>query len=203
LLRNNSKEREDAVVGYKGLQEHRILLFCFTVITFLLASTSCRTAETLPVSSALKVIRDVPFYPQETYQCGPSSLASVLNYWDIPVTPDTIAEEIFSKAARGTLTMDMILYAQKKGLHAEQYKGTIENLKHSIHEGYPVIVLVDYGFSFYQQNHFMVIVGYAEQGIVAHTGRSKEKVIPWDDFVKVWGKTGYWTTLIKKKVKGE
>jgi predicted double-glycine peptidase len=188
-------------MGYKSLQKHRILLFCFIAITFLLVSASCKTTEKLPVSSETKVIRDVPFYLQETYQCGPSSLASVLNYWDVAVTPDAVAEEIFSKTARGTLTLDMIFYTQQKGLHAEQYRGTIDNLKESIDEGYPILVLVDYGFSFYQQNHFMVIVGYAEQGIISHTGKVKEKVIPWDDFVKVWEKTGYWTLLIKKSKK--
>jgi predicted double-glycine peptidase len=185
-------------MGYKCLQKHRILLFYFIAITFLLVSASCKTTEKLPVSSETKVIRDVPFYSQETYQCGPSSLASVLNYWNVAVTPDAVAEEIFSKTARGTLTLDMILYAQQKGLHAEQYRGTIDNLKESIDEGYPIIVLVDYGFSLYQQNHFMVVVGYAEQGIISYTGKVKEKVIPWDDFVKVWEKTGYWALLVKK-----
>ena len=57
--------------------------------------------------------------------------------------------------------------------------------------------MVDYGFSLYQQNHFMVVVGYSEQGILAHTGRAKEKGIPWDDFIKSWEKTGYWTLLIR------
>jgi ABC-type bacteriocin/lantibiotic exporter with double-glycine peptidase domain len=185
-------------MGYKSRPEHRILLFCFIAVTFFMLSASCRTAEKLPVYSEARMISDVPFYSQEIYQCGPSSLASVLKYWDVAVTPDAVAEEIFSKTARGTLTIDMILYAQQKGLHAEQYRGTIDNLRESVDEGYPLIVLVDYGFSFYQQNHFMVIVGYAEQGIIAHTGKVKEKVIPWDDFVKVWEKTGYWTLLIKK-----
>lgn len=27
------------------------------------------------------IIKKVPFYPQETFQCGPASMAEVLNYW--------------------------------------------------------------------------------------------------------------------------
>ena len=70
-----------------------------------------------------------PFHAQEDYQCGPASLASVMNYWKIDVTPDDIAKEIYSKSAKGTLNIDMVIYPQKKGLLAEQYSGGMKDLK--------------------------------------------------------------------------
>jgi ABC-type bacteriocin/lantibiotic exporter with double-glycine peptidase domain len=144
------------------------------------------------------IIENVPFYPQETYQCGPVSLAGVLNYLGINITPDDIAEEIFSESARGTLNIDMVLYAQRKGLNAIQYKGSMEDLKKNVESGYPVIVLVDYGFSLYQVNHFMVVVGYNEHGVIVNSGKDKGKFISTEDFLKAWRKTNYWTLLIKK-----
>jgi ABC-type bacteriocin/lantibiotic exporter with double-glycine peptidase domain len=169
------------------------------IITIPLLITSCKTPGKPPLSSDARIIENVPFYEQETYQCGPSALAGVLTFWHIPVTPEQIAEEIFSKSARGTLNLDMILYAQGKGLYAEQYRGNVESLKTDLDAGFPLIVMVDYGFSLYRQNHFMVVVGYSDQGIIAHTGREKEEGIPWDDFLRSWGKTGYWTLLIKEE----
>ncbi len=176
----------------------RILLLYLLIMAVPLLIASCKTLGMKSPPTDARIIGNVPFHQQETYQCGPSALASVLNYWNIPVTPEQIAEDIFSKSARGTLNLDMILYAQGKGLYAEQYRGSVESLKTDIDAGFPLIVMVDYGFSLYRQNHFMVVVGYSDQGIIAHTGREKEEGILWYDFLRTWEKTGYWTLLIKK-----
>jgi ABC-type bacteriocin/lantibiotic exporter with double-glycine peptidase domain len=121
----------------------------------------------------------------------------VLNYWGLKVTPDEIAGEIYSDSARGTLSIDMVLYAQKKGLMAAQYEGNMDDLRKNIDSGYPVIVLVDYGFSFIQANHFLVVIGYNEHGVVVNSGKDKNKFISERDFMKSWKKTGFWTLLIK------
>ena len=142
---------------------------------------------------------NLPFYPQESYQCGPASLSGILNYWGIAVTPDEVARAIFSESTRGTLTIDMVIYAQQKGLSAEQYKGSLEDLKQKIDSGYPVVVLVDYGGILYQLNHFMVIIGYNEYGIFANSGKDREKFIPKEDFMKSWEKTNFWTLRIRKQ----
>jgi ABC-type bacteriocin/lantibiotic exporter with double-glycine peptidase domain len=155
----------------------------------------------MPESTDQHIIENMPFYAQETYQCGPASLAGVLNYWRVPAKPDDIAKDIFSENARGTLSIDMVIYAQKKGLFALQYKGSLDDLKENIDAGYPIIVLVDYGISFYQANHFMVIVGYNGNGVIANSGRDKNVFIPNEDFMKAWKKADYWTLLIKKSEK--
>jgi len=168
----------------------------FILVAIVLLLHSCATANRIPQAGNTRIVENVPFHSQEAYQCGPSSLAGVLNYWGIDVTPDEIAKEIFSESARGTLNIDMVLYAQRKGLNAAQYRGTIEDLKKNIDLGYPVLVLVDYGFSLYQANHFMVVVGYNEHGVIVNSGKKKELFISEEDFLKAWGKANYWTLLI-------
>jgi len=143
------------------------------------------------------MIENVPFFPQETYQCGPASLAGVLNYWGVKVFPEAIAAKIYSRSAKGTLNLDMVLYAQDKGLQVIQYKGSIKDLKKNIDLGYPAIVLVDYGFWVYQQNHFMVVVGYNEKGVITNSGKNRLKFIREEDFLKPWERTDFWTLLIK------
>jgi ABC-type bacteriocin/lantibiotic exporter with double-glycine peptidase domain len=150
-------------------------------------------------SRGSRLIENVPFYAQEAYQCGPASLAGVLNYWDVAVSPEVIAAEIYSESAGGTLDVDMVLYAQRKGLRVRQYEGSIEDIKRNIDLGYPVIVLVDYGFWVYQQNHYMVVVGYNENGILANSGKEPLKSISFKDFLKSWEKTEFWTMLVKPK----
>lgn len=144
------------------------------------------------------IIPGIPFYPQEHYQCGPASLAGVLNFWGVREEPGEISKEIFSKSAEGTLNIDMVLYAQKKGLYALQYAGSMEDLRRNIDSGHPIIVLVDYGFSIYEADHFMVVIGYNDNGVIVNSGREREKFIDGKKFLNIWRKTNYWTLLMKK-----
>lgn len=160
---------------------------------------SCVTVQHVHESRQQKIIENVPFYPQEAYQCGTASLAGVMSYWDIKSTPEEIAKEIYSESARGTLNVDMIIYPQGKGLIAEQYSGGMDDLKKNIDAGYPLIVLVDYGFWVLQSNHFMVIVGYNEHGVIVNSGKDKGKFISGKDFIKAWEKTKFWTLKIKRR----
>ncbi|MBI5665378.1 MAG: C39 family peptidase [Nitrospirae bacterium] len=149
-----------------------------------------------------RVIHGVPFYEDTSHQCGPSSLAAVINYWQnksddpVSVTPEEISSEVYSKGAGGTLGMDLEFYARSKGLEARQYAGSIEDLKKNVLEDTPPVILVDYGILAYQRNHFMVVTGYAGNDIIVHSG-IEEKIIRFDELNKIWEKTGYWTLVIK------
>ncbi len=172
----------------------RTCLPIFAFVSFLLFS--CARAPDIRQVKAHHLIENVPFYPQENYQCGPAALAGVLNYWQAGVSPADIAAEVYSKSARGTLDIDMILYAQRKSVNATQYTGNLNDIRHNIDLGYPMIVLVDYGFWVYQQNHFMVVVGYNEKGILANSGTDQLRFIPFKGFLKSWEKTACWTMLV-------
>ncbi|MDO8724317.1 MAG: C39 family peptidase [Syntrophales bacterium] len=41
------------------------------------------------------MIENVLFFLQETYQCGPASLAGGMHYWGVEASPEEIAEEIY------------------------------------------------------------------------------------------------------------
>jgi ABC-type bacteriocin/lantibiotic exporter with double-glycine peptidase domain len=143
-----------------------------------------------------RVIEGVPFFPQEEFQCGPASLAGVLNYYGLRITPAEIAAEVFSRSARGTLDVDMVFYAQRKGMKAEQYAGNIEDLRRNLDSQRPLIVLIDQGFWVYQAHHFMVVVGYDKGGIVVNSGREKNKFISRDSFLRTWERTKFWTLRV-------
>jgi len=185
------------IVSHPAFPDGHYLFF----LLFTLSLQACAAVGygTMPEARYNRIIPDVPFYAQEDYQCGPASLAGVMNYWKIEVGPDDIAKKVYSRAAQGTLNIDMVIYPQQKGLLAEQYAGGLKDLKKNIDSGYPLIVLVDYGFWVYQLNHFMVVVGYDEEGVIVNSGKDKSKFIPEADFMKSWEKTAFWTLLIKKQ----
>jgi predicted double-glycine peptidase len=145
------------------------------------------------------IIGNVPFHPQEDHQCGPASLSGVLNYEGLGISPDEIARDLFSKSAGGTLTLDMALYPQRKGFSALSYAGSLRDLRKKIDSGYPLIVMVDYGFSVWQANHFMVVVGYNNDGVIVNSGKKEHERIENDAFLRNWRRTDFWTLLVKKK----
>ncbi|MGD2080352.1 MAG: C39 family peptidase [Nitrospirota bacterium] len=162
------------------------------VLPLLLSCAAARTA-----GPPARVLEGVPFYAQEDYQCGPASLAGVMNFWGVEVTPEDIAGEIFSGGAKGTLNIDLALYARGRGLEARYFGGTLGGIRDSIDAGYPVIVLVDLGLWLYRKDHFMVVVGYSEGGLVVNSGREEHKFVTTEDFVRTWEKAGSWTLLVK------
>ncbi|MFN3395872.1 MAG: C39 family peptidase [Thermodesulfovibrionales bacterium] len=179
----------------EGLQPFAYLKL-LTLFLFSLIVIACSSHVIIQYGPEV-IINKVPFYPQEDYQCGPSSLAGVMNYYGINISPDDIASEIYSKSARGTLDLEMLFYVERKGLKAEKYRGSLNDLRERIRAGYPLIVLVDYGYGPIQVNHFMVIIGYNESGVFANSGREERKFIPFKEFLKVWDRTGNWTLLVR------
>lgn len=170
--------------------------YLYALPLLLAIAFSCAGTREGPPSEASRVIESVPFYPQKNYQCGPASLAGVLNYWGVDISPEEIATEIYSRSARGTLDVDMVLFPERKGLKAHHYKGSLEDIRTNIDSGHPLVVLVDYGFWIYQDNHFMVIVGYDDGRIIANSGKHRLRSMPLKSFLRSWERTRFWTLLI-------
>ncbi len=144
------------------------------------------------------MISNVPFFPSENFQCGPTSLASVLNFLGLEITPEKIAKEIYSEGAKGTSDFDMILYPTKKGFKSIHYKGSLDDLKEKIKANKPLIVMVDEGIWFYKKYHFMVVVGFDNSGLIVYSGKNKDERIDYEKFISKWQKTDFWTLLIEK-----
>ncbi|HSR09936.1 MAG TPA: C39 family peptidase [Thermodesulfobacteriota bacterium] len=159
---------------------------------------SCAAPPPLSSPPSGHAIPGVPFFAQEAYQCGPASLAGVLNFWRVTVSPQEIAADIFSPGARGTLDMDMVFYARKKGLNAAAYRGRWEDLRANIDAGRPLVVLVDEGIWVYERSHFMVVTGYGEDTVTVNSGKIEHAVVPRARFLKTWERAKFWTLRITR-----
>ena len=133
---------------------------------------------------------DVPFVRQKDDFCGPASLSSVLKFYGTDIDQEEIAKEIYSPTLKGTLIIDLKRYAQSLGFKSDVRRGSLEELKSYINRGYPVIVLVDLGKFFVSAPHYMVVVGYDEEHIVAHTGYKANQRLSYEDFNRIWSKMG-------------
>jgi ABC-type bacteriocin/lantibiotic exporter with double-glycine peptidase domain len=143
-------------------------------------------------------LASVPFFPDDTDQCGPATLASVLTYWGVPSDPVTLKGQIYSSRLRGTLPIDLLLAAQAHGLKAESYKGSLDNVRSELEAGHPLVAFLNLGFEFFPQGHYVVITGYDDQrqGVYVHSGLERDEFLSYAHFLRSWEKTGRWTLRI-------
>ena len=170
---------------------------------FLIAACSGGCATSGPVSRPgilppLAVpIDNVPFHPQHRYQCGPAALASVLNFHGDPVTVEEISGALYRDGpVRGTLSLDLGLYARSRGFSATWGSMTRQELLRFTTEGSPLIVMIDQGFSAVSKHHFLVVVGSYPQGILVHDRKHAYAALPWAKFLGPWERAGTWTLRI-------
>lgn len=159
-------------------------------------------AEKIP---PLYYLQEVPFYPGDDFQCGPSVLAGALNFIGYDVKPEDISKEIYIGGVRGTLNIDMVSYAQRfEGVSVSEFRGDIASLKENLLSGHPLIVFVDLGIWSIRKGHYMLVVGYddSREGVVVYSGAEKDKFISYGDFLRIWKRGGYWTLLITTRISG-
>ncbi|OPY15424.1 MAG: Peptidase C39 family protein [Syntrophus sp. PtaU1.Bin005] len=141
-------------------------------------------------SLLLIVINGVPFVKQEPLKCGPAALASVLMFYGHPESADDIATEVYSAKLRGTLISDMENFARSRNFKTALGQGTVDQLKQYLDAGKPVIVAVDTGFWRISKPHYLLVYGYGESGIVAHSGTEPSQIYSYSKFQRLWNKTG-------------
>ncbi|WP_174409233.1 C39 family peptidase [Desulfovibrio psychrotolerans] len=149
--------------------------------------------------SDTQTIADVPFHAQEDYQCGPASLAGVLNFLGDPATPDQIALAVYRPELRGSVSLDLALYPRNRGYSSRFWRGTVEDIIRNVDAGRPLVLMLDLGVGPVSTYHYLVAVGYAPQGLIANTGRRKHALLPWADVLRTWERADNWTLLVESK----
>jgi len=179
----------------------------FVLIPALLLLSSCFAPQRAVLLEGIRkdpsagaYIEDVPFYPQKDYMCGPAALASVTAYWATG-KPDMeeIASGIYLEKLKGTLPMDMLLYARQKGFDAEFYASSMDDLREKLSAGYPLILFLNLGLKSYPVGHYVVAVGYSDaaEAVLVHSGTEKEMVMSYMQLEREWSLTGYSTLIVK------
>lgn len=148
----------------------------------------------LKAISQSKLIKDVPFYPQQAFFCGPTTLSEVLNYHGHSITPEAIAPHLFIPGREGSLQLEMISAARSYGFLPYSAKSNFQMLFSLIDDNVPVIVMQNVATSWFPMWHYAVVIGY-DQGnetVILHTGQTKAHQMSYELFEKVWQRGNYW-----------
>ena len=166
----------------------------------LAACTAPRTAELLVAGDGLPAraeLAEVPFYPQEKYQCGPAALAMAATWAGQPVTPDELVPQVYTPSREGTLRSDMLAAARRQGRLATPVDG-LRNLLTEIAAGHPVVVFQNLGFDWYPQWHYAVAIGYDldQREIVLHSGLTARQRLDLSTFERTWERGSNWALVV-------
>lgn len=141
---------------------------------------------------------DVPFFPQERYQCGPAALATMLTSQGISVTPDELVPKVYLPEREGSLKVELVAAARQFGLLVYPLDVELADLLAEIDHGHPVLVMQNLGFDWFPQWHFAVVIGYdpAQQELILHTDTRRANRQPMGVFYRTWSRAGRWSAVI-------
>lgn len=139
----------------------------------------------------------VPFFPQETHQCGPAALAMALNAGGARVTPQDLTAQVYLPGREGSLQVEMLAATRRNGLLAYELAPKLDDLLAEVAAGSPVVVLQNLALSWYPIWHYAVVVGYDLQRaeIILRSGTEQRQVLPLTTFEHTWERGGYWAML--------
>jgi hypothetical protein len=115
----------------------------------------------------------------------------LLRYYGKDVTTDDLVRETRTAGLRGTLITDLAAAARRRGVAAEVVDLDVPSLRERIASGQPAILLVDLGVWVWSRPHYLLAFGVTPEGVVAHSGETAGKVIPYGTLEREWAKMGH------------
>ena len=189
--------------GRKARQNARAIAGVFVCVCVLLlpgcAALWPQTAqlrEALPQGLPERVeLTQVPFFPQDEYQCGPAALATALASFGVKVTPEELVAQVYLPERKGSLQIEMLAAARRHGLVSYQLAPRFEDLLREVTAGTPVIVLQNLGIG--EAWHYAVAIGYDYDSgkLILRSGTTERQALPFTMHEMVWKRSGYWAMV--------
>jgi len=143
-------------------------------------------------------LTDVPFHPQEAYQCGPAALAEMLGWSGVEVTPEELEPSLFIPQRKGTLQTELVAQTRSNGRVPYVIDGEFDAIIAELQAGNPVLVFQNLSLRWWPVWHYAVVVGYDpdETGFILRSGAEKRHTTSLDRFRRTWDRGGRWAMVV-------
>ncbi|CAE6739415.1 PA2778 family cysteine peptidase [Candidatus Nitrotoga fabula] len=171
-------------------------VICLLLVIFLLGG--CATSASrlqAQIAADLPLRRELsttPFFPDDSYFCGPSALATVLSAAGLATQPEALIGQVFLPGREGSLQIEMLAGARRQGAVAMVIPGTLEALLREIAAGHPVVVLQNLGLSWAPSWHYAVVIGYDAGQILLRSGTLARQEMSLRTFENTWNRSQRW-----------
>ena len=186
------------------LRLHRTPAMAGVLVGLVLILAGCATPQmsTLqarwPENLAAQVeLTQVPFYPQEDFECGPAALAMAAGAAGVPVQPEALVEQVYLPGRKGSLQNDMLAATRRQGLLPYPLSPRLETLLREVAAGRPVLVFQNLALSVYPVWHYAVVIGFDRERnvLLLHSGRTRRMEMSLFTFERTWARANYWSML--------
>ena len=156
-----------------------------------------RIAPPIDLAST-RELTQVPFYPQQQYQCGPAALATILNHYTLAISPQELEPQVYLPAREGSLQVEMSATARRYGMLVYPLRPELVDLLAEVAADHPVLVLQNLGFTWIPQWHYAVVVGYdlPTGELVLRSGTTRRWQTSLAAFERTWARADYWAQVI-------
>ena len=139
--------------------------------------------------------KQVPFFPQSEYQCGPAALATTLAAYGVKVTPDDLVPEVYIPERKGSLQVEMLASPRRHGMVSYQLAPRFDDLLRELAAGNPVIVLQNLGLRDGWHYAVAVCYDYDYAKLILRSGENDRRVMKFWTHEFVWMRSGYWAMV--------
>lgn len=179
---------------------HCLRVVAFTALTWL---AGCATQPRIPESAQARLparteLTATPFFAQDRHQCGPASLATVLNAAGHPADPKQLEAWLYLPEREGALQAEMLAAARRQGALALPAPRDLAGLFSELEAGRPVVVLQNLSLAWAPRWHYAVAIGYdlpAGQ-VILRSGITQREVMAVRTFDRTWARSGRWGLIV-------
>lgn len=173
------------------------------VFMLLLLLTACARHPVLLQSTynhlpAQVELQSVPFYAQTEFQCGPATLAMVLNHQGIDADVDQLIPQVFLPERDGSVQPEMLATVRRYEQLAFPIRGTLDSLLSHLAAGDPVVVMQNLSLPIYPMWHYAVAIGYdlPSETLILRSGEIERHTMSFSRFDATWARTERWGFIV-------
>ncbi len=142
------------------------------------------------------LVANVPFFPQEGFQCGPAGMAMVLGWSGLDIKPQALDARMKGASDPRRVLAD---YANHYGRLAYPITGT-QAMVTELAAGHPVLVVQNLGVESRPLWNCVVAIGFdrAANEVLAHAGDHANKRMSLRLFERLWADSEQWGLVVLK-----
>ncbi len=145
-------------------------------------------------------LTDVPFYAQTEYQCGPATLAMVLNHHGVDAELEQLIPQVFLPGRDGSVQPEMLATVRRYQQLAIPIRPTMDALLSHLEAGDPVVVMQNLALPAFPMWHYAVAIGFdlPNETLILRSGEIERHTMSFSRFDATWARTQRWGFVVSE-----
>ncbi|RUR32955.1 tetratricopeptide repeat protein [Vreelandella andesensis] len=145
-------------------------------------------------------LTEVPFYAQTEYQCGPATLAMVLNHQGVDAELNNLIPQVFLPGRGGSVQPEMLATVRRYKQLAIPIRGTMDALLGHLEAGDPVAVMQNLSLPAFPMWHYAVAIGFdlPNETLILRSGEIERHTMSFSRFDATWARSERWGFVVSE-----